>query len=342
MLEKPDIPDEKLRDCLRDSFGLHATEIVFLPIGNDVDTAVYRVVADAGAPYFLKLRSWRRSGHFDATTVEIPHFLHEQGIAHVIAPIPTSSGHLWARLDDFAAILFPFVAGHNGFAVPLSERQWIELGVALRGLHTAVVPPSLRAAIPHEQYASHWRDRVRMFQARAEEADFPDTIAAEMAAFLRAKRDDISRLVTRAEALGDALRSRPPEPVLCHADLHAANVLIDASGTLYIVDWDTVIFAPKERDLMFIGGGIGGAWNRAQEEVWFYQGYGQTEIDLRALAYYRHERIVADVAEYSEQLLMTEGDGADRARGLSKFSNAFEPNNVVAIAYRTDQLLGEE
>jgi spectinomycin phosphotransferase len=179
-----------------------------------------------------------------------------------------------------------------------------------------------------------------MFQARVEDTVFPDPIAAQMAAFLRAKRDDISHMVERAEALGDALRARPPEPVLCHADLHAANVLIDTDGALYVVDWDTLIFAPKERDLMFIGGGIGGAWNSAQEEAWFYQGYGQTDIDPLALAYYRYERFVEDVAEYSEQLLLTNEGGADRARGFGKFCHAFEPNDVVEIAFRTDPLLG--
>jgi spectinomycin phosphotransferase len=336
MLEKPDVPDETLRACLRELYGLHGTHLVFLPIGNDVNTAVYRVVADAGAPYFLKLRS----GVFDATTVIIPRLLHDRGITHVIPPIPTRGGHLWARMEPFALILFPFITGQNGFAVPLSERQWIELGVALRGVHATVVPPSLRAAIPREHYTPLWRNRVRMFQARIEETAVPDPIAAASAAFLRARRDEISSLVARAEALGAALRARPPASVLCHADIHAANVLTDANGALFIVDWDTLVFAPKERDLMFIGGGVGGVWNSAEEEALFYQGYGRTEIDPLALAYYRYERIVVDLAEYCAQLLLTDEGGADRARGLGQLRDQFLPNNVVAIARRTDASLG--
>jgi len=207
-------------------------------------------------------------------------------------------------------------------------------------MHTAVVPPTLRARIPQETYDPRWRDRVKAFQARVEEAAFTEPVAAQIAAFLRAKRDTISLLVARADALGAALRARPPAHVLCHADLHAANVLLRADGALYIVDWDTLIFAPKERDLMFIGGGVGGAWNTAQEETLFYRGYGQTEIDPVALAYYRYERIVEDVAEYCERLLLTDAGGANRAVWLGKFRNQFLPNHVVAIADRTDQLPG--
>jgi len=336
MLEKPDVPDETLRACLRDHYGLRATEIAFLPLGNDVNTAVYRVVADDATPYFVKLRS----GAFDEAAVEIPRFLHGQAIAQVLAPIATAAGRLWARLDAFAVILFPFVAGRNGFVAPLSERQWGDLGAALRGIHTAVVPPSLGAAIPHERYSPHWRDLVRTFQARVEQSAFTEPVAAQLAAFLRARRGEISWIVAHADALGDTLRARPPAQVLCHADIHGGNVLIGDDGALHIVDWDTLIFAPKERDLMFVGAGIFGVWNSVQEEAWFYRGYGRTAIDTVALAYYRYERIVEDIAAYCEQLLLTDDGGADRVPALRYFLDQFEPNNVVAIAYRTDQLLG--
>ncbi|MGI8689426.1 MAG: phosphotransferase enzyme family protein [Thermomicrobiales bacterium] len=337
MLEKPDVPDEKLISCLRDHYGLHVTQVAFLPLGNDVNTAVYRVVADDGTPYFLKLRS----GAFDETTVTIPRFLHSQGIAQIIAPIATAAGRLWMRMDAFAMILFPFVVGKNGVAAPLSERQWTDLGTALRRIHMAAVPPALKRRIPHEQYAPYWRDLVRTFQARAEENAFTDPIAAALAAFLRDRRDEISHLIERADALGAVLRAQLPDMVLCHADIHAANVLIDANGALYIVDWDTLIVAPKERDLMFIGGGVASVWNSARAEALFYRGYGRTEINPVALAYYRYERIVEDIAAYCEELLLTDEGGADRERGLRSVIGQFLPNRVVAIAYASDPLFNQ-
>jgi spectinomycin phosphotransferase len=338
MLEKPDLPDEKLISCLRDEYGISVAHISFLPLGNDVNTAVYRVVADDGTPYFLKLRR----GAFDEAIVAIPRFLSDRGVRQIIAPIETRAGRLWTRVDAFAVIVSPFVQGHNGFAAPLSACHWNQLGAALKGLHTAVIPPSLGGRIPRERYAPHWRDRVRMFQARIADTVFPEPTAAKLAAFLHSRRDEIAVLVERAEALGGALQPRSLDQVLCHADIHAANVLIDEADALYIVDWDTMIFAPKERDLMFIGGGVGGTWNSAQEEALFYRGYGPTDIDVMALAYYRYERIVEDIAEVCERLLLTDEGGADRERALQKFPNQFLPNNVVAIAYATDRMLRAE
>lgn len=149
-------------------------------------------------------------------------------------------------------------------------------------------------------------------------------------------RKIIETLVRRAEQLAQKIKQLSPEFVLCHSDLHAGNVLIANNGTMYIVDWDQPIMAPKERDLMFIGGGAGNAWNNKEEEDWFYQGYGNTEINKDILAYYRCQRIVEDIAIYSQQLFLTTEDGKGREVMYQNFIDIFKPNGVVDIAFRTD------
>ena len=72
---------------------------------------------------------------------------------------------------------------------------------------------------------------------------------------------------------------------------------------LSIVGWHAPILAPKERDLMFIGGGVGNAWNQPRQQALFYEGYGPSEIDAVALAYYRYERITRDVLELCDRIL---------------------------------------
>lgn len=124
---------------------------------------------------------------------------------------------------------------------------------------------------------------------------------------------------------------------VCHSDLHAGNILIDANDALYIVDWDNPILAPKERDLMFVGGGLGGGGRTAQEEeIPFYQGYGQTHIDSVAMAYYRYERIVQDMAVYCEQLLLSDEGGEDREQSLRYFKTNFLPGSTIEIAYQSE------
>ncbi len=55
-----------------------------------------------------------------------------------------------------------------------------------------------------------------------------------------------------------------------------------------------------------------------------------------ALAYYRYERIVEDIAAFCEQLLSSDEGGADREQALGFVVSLFEPNQVVERAYLLD------
>jgi spectinomycin phosphotransferase len=339
MLEKPDLADERIVACLNKEYGLRIAEISFLPLGADRNTAVYRAVAEDGTPFFLKLRG----GYFDETSVALPKFLSDQGIAQIIAPLTTSAGRLWASLDAFKVILAPYVEARNGYQVDFSDHHWREFGAAMKRVHTVVVPPALRRHIRSETYSPRWREVARSFLRRVEESAFEDPVAARVAALLKTKRDLVLDLVARAEDRAQALQARPQEPVLCHSDLHAGNLLIDASDALYIVDWDDPILAPKERDLMFAGGAQGFAGHTPQEEeALFYQGYGQAPIDPLALAYYRYERIVQDIAVFCEQLLLTDEGGEDREPSFRYLASNFLPNGTVEVAYRSDRTPPQE
>jgi len=335
MLEKPDLPDSKIVACLEREHRLRISEISFLPLGADRNTAVYRAVARDGTPYFVKLRR----GTFDELSVSLPRFLSDQGIDHILAPLTTETGQLWATLDDFKLILYPFVDGRNGYEVPLPERVWVELGRTLKCVHASVVPPALSRSMRRETYSTQWCQVARTFLARIEQEAYDDPISAELAAFLKAKRDEILDLAGRVERLADVLRVRTLESVLCHADMHAGNILMEAH-TFYLIDWDDPILAPKERDLMFVGGGLMGEGRTPQEEEdLFYQGYGPTPIDPEALAYYRYERIVEDIALFCEQIFLTDGQGPDRAQSLQYLQSNFVPNGTIAVAYGSDQTL---
>ena len=334
MLEKPNIPDELVISQLQAEYGLRVAQLIFLPLGADVGTAVYRVVADDETAYFLKLRKG-----FDEVIVTVPLFLKSQGIEEIIAPFETRSKQGWADFNEYKMILYPFIDGKNGFEMELSDDHKRRLGSALKGIHSAQVPPETKRRIPKEAFSPQWRDRVRSFQAQVEEISFPDLNAAKLAAFIKSRRSEISRLIQRTEELVLELQSKPMELVLCHTDIHGGNILITGNNDFYIVDWDAPLLAPKERDLMFIGGGIDNIWKSKRNESVFYEGYGQTKINFAVLAYYRYERVIEDLAAYAEQLLLTDEGGAEREEAYRRFTGNFEPGQTIEIAEKTDQLI---
>lgn len=333
MLEKPDLDEAYIRERVQDVYGLRVAQVAFLPLGADLNTAVYQVASDQ-ATYFLKLRR----GHFDPVSVALPRWLSDQGIPHLIAPLSTAAGHLWAGLGAFTAVLYPFVAGSDGYAVALSDDHWRAIGATIRRIHAAAPPPDLVRGLPRERYSPQWRDSVLEYLERAGAESFGEPVAAQVAALLREHEPTIRDLVGSAGQLAGGLQASAPADTICHGDLHAGNFLIDDHGALYIVDWDTLILAPKERDLMYVGAGLTGGWRTpADEHALFYQGYGQTPIDQAALAYYRYERIVQDIAAYCDQLLLSDEGGDDRPLALHYLRSNFTPDGTIAIARAADQ-----
>jgi spectinomycin phosphotransferase len=333
MLVRPEISDERIAEHVRQVYGLAVRHAAFLPVGADFNSAAFRLFTNDSSAYFLKLRK----GNFKEISIDVPRFLHRQGIRQIIAPVETQAGDAWSWLEGYACVIYPYIEGKNGFELALTDGQWVEFGAALRGIHEAELPPALKAQIPEETYTARWRDAVRGFQTMVETTTFTEPVAAKMVEVMRVHQEDISFTVMRAETLAAEVAAQSHKQVLCHADIHAGNLLIVPDGSFFIVDWDDPILAPRERDLMFTGAGIGGVWKGKRSEALFFGGYGEVEIDRKTLAYYRYERIVQDYAAYCEQILLSDEGGEDREQSLYYFSSNFWRDGVLDIARKTDE-----
>lgn len=312
---------------------IEVTSLDLLPLGADTNASIYKAQASDQKTYFVKLKR----DYFHDTNIAILELLQMAGIQQLIPPIKTVEGKQIQQAGDFTLIVYPFVEGQDGFSLPLTDEQWIALGRAMRQVHEVDVPASLKARIRREDFSPKWRDVVRALYTHVEEVSTDDEIALNLCKFLQENKSMIQQLVDRSEQLSQISCRRPLKLVLCHSDIHGGNVLVSGTEAIYIVDWDDPILAPKERDLMFIGGGVGNVWNKPHEEKLFYQGYGQVDVDWALLAYYRYERIVEDIAVYCQELLLKPKEGKNRLEMYKQFMSMFKPDGVVDIAFTTDK-----
>lgn len=325
MREPPKLATDKIAAALETGYGLAPAALAFLPLGNDSASFVYRA-ATANASYFLKVRT---GSGFSAQSLAIPRYLHERGVPHILAPLPTGSGALWVRVGEFALSVYPFIQGRVGAEVRLAEDQWRAFGAMVRQFHSLELPRRLSAMLPRETLTPSRRNLIAELQAVVTRDDL-DPVGRELAEFWNERAGEIDAVVERADALARELRGRSGSLVLCHADMHPWNLLVDEAGEFWLVDWDETMLALKERDLMFVVGS--GDLVGPRERAAFLQGYGASALDALALQYYRYAWAVQDIAAYGESVFFLP-DQSDEARrdALRGFEVLFEPRNIVQL-----------
>ncbi len=234
---------------------------------------------------------------------------------------------------DSALVLFPMLDAVVAADAGMGADRWRALGRIVRRLHEVPPPAAAELPVPVETFQAWRRDLIEPI---AETAAHPgrDPISGRFATVWRDHREEIGALVALTDSTAERLRGRPAACVLCHTDLHTWNVLVDADGRLWIVDWEEAMLAPRERDLMFaIGGGLGRGLVSADDTAAFLQGYGQTTVDEELLAYYRIARALEDIAACGEEIaLMPGADPRERERALRGLEALFEPGAIVELA----------
>ncbi len=233
MREDPGLDIGTIEACLEAQYDLPVASIAFLLIGYDLSAAVYEVRSRDGTSFFLKIRF----GPVHEPSLLVPRALIDLGIRNVLAPLRTRTSGLWCSLDGdtgYSVVLYPFVRGENAMVAGLSDEQWREFGSTLRTVHESGLGERFHDQLRVETFTLPSAAVVRRLLDLADTTTFESAAAVRLAAFWHANADWIRQLLARAEELGRSLQFQTFERVLCHADIHAANILVGEDGRIWL------------------------------------------------------------------------------------------------------------
>jgi spectinomycin phosphotransferase len=291
MRKSPNISEERLRGCLHHQYDLSPDALEFLPRGHDFSAGVYRIVSRQKTDYLLKVTS----RPLYEPRYLIPGFLKDQGITSVVAPIPTTEGSLWTQVQEWTIAVFPFIEGSTGLP-EMTQEHWKETGAIFKQIHQAVLPPigfeSLRKENFNPKEYVQW---VRDFETEYANSTGKDATEHAFLSYWKEHQSIIHTVLNSLEKLAKILQSQSLPQVICHADLHANNLICNNAGNVFVIDWDEVMLAPKERDFIFV---------RQPHADAFFQGYGIAEIDWKVLTYYLLERVIQDLIECTRNVFL--------------------------------------
>ena len=214
------------------------------------------------------------------------------GLDFVVAPVPDADGAVIRRLSDrYAVTVFPFIDGQSSEWGPYeTDDERRTMGGILGRLHAAT--ERLPAGLPRvEDLAVPARaaleDALSDLQQRWTTGPFAEPtrrLLAESAAEIENVLRDYDLLAGNARAGSDAW-------VITHGEPHRANVIRGPGGRRDLVDWDTALVAPRERDLYMVLGDDLTGWDE-------YAAVLPAELDQTTLRLYRRWWELADITTF--------------------------------------------
>jgi spectinomycin phosphotransferase len=329
--------NDRVRVWVQQDFGVEIATLTAVEHGADEASLLWRGVGAGGASYAVKL-----SGGGTPAGLTVSAHLAEHGVAGVMHPLISGHGRPWSDREHRRLSVVPWVRETRALEGEMSPAHWRSYGALLAKIHATAVTDALAKSLPHEdhthdQVASAARTLGSSLRLTAEDPATGRTVDALVRALAQewcAAGDRVSTLLDQADRLGRDLHAGEPSSVVCHGDPHLGNVLIGQDERVWLIDWDDAVLAPRERDLMFILGGVlAFAPVTRQQQSWFFEGYGSTDIDPIRLAYYRCARALEDLAFPAAQIVdVHRFTDRERSDALSIVRGVLSPTGLVNLA----------
>jgi spectinomycin phosphotransferase/16S rRNA (guanine(1405)-N(7))-methyltransferase len=323
--EPNDLPGEALVDALQDFWGFTAVSMEYQPVGFGshhwlaTDTTGRRLYATAD-----DLADKRRTAH-ETTDDAFGRLCHafgtaralrdEAGLNFVIAPVLTTTGRVVARLSErYSLVIHPYVTGtgtcgDGEFTNDGDRRAVVDMLIQIHRAHVGkphvddFVVPDLDTLLPLiRDISDAWRGGPYAQHAQD---------------LLRIHAKDLQVLIAEYRRLARRVGSQPERMVITHGEPHADNVMVTAGG-LVLIDWDTTLLAPPERDL----------WDLSADDISlldYYAAVTGTEIDSGALSLYRLWYDLAEVGGYLGLFSSPHEDTADARESWKNLQHFLRP-----------------
>jgi len=255
MLAPPaELTGELVADALARGWALRTASMAYRPVG--WGSHHWDIADDAGTAWFVtvdELPRRRASGEasvdpaYDRLRASLASAvaLRDAGRSFVVAPIPTLDDQPLTRARDYAVSLYPFIDGESfaegDFSSPDHQRAVLKMLVEV---HNA--PIAARRYARLDDFTVPHRDELNATLSDPGSIPRCGPYARPSAELINTHRGPVQRLLQRYDEL--VATAQTSRMVLTHGEPHPGNTMLTAEGWR-LIDWDTVLVAPPERDL---------------------------------------------------------------------------------------------
>jgi len=303
------IQTDRLIQAIQQHYGIEIESLRFLQRGWGGDC--FAIDTPAAERFFLKVHDGDEhdvAASSKAFYLPLMHQLHSKGIlSHIPHPVPTLGGEFSTPLGSFELVITHFIDGRLiGFGT-LPEPVLRELSKMVGILHNSRSQLDFDQPFIERFEMIPERDFWEVFNA-LEAVNAADRVGRHaLRDALLPHQGKILAALGYQKTLQTTARGSNKPMVVCHTDLHGANLMGDDRGNLYILDWENALIAPPEHDMIFFAGEPN-FW----EVFWphYHQQFQDASLDPEILRFYFYRRALEDIFGIARRILLGDGDEA--------------------------------
>ncbi len=305
---KTPLPDDKtlIPALLQEYWNLTITQFAFIPEGESAYS--YKIQTDTRGTFYLKIVDQDSvNGHMTATqmifSLPVQRMVALAHLPSVTAPLPqiTVRRTLSASHEHLLFALYTFIEGETlGNAYPMPDTLIQHIARAAATVHTVPLRRSLYRLAPQDSLTSPFDRQLLTDLTLVENISLADAPAylQKVHAIVWPRREQIRAFLAKANGYKNSALQKPVQHVLCHGDLWGGNIILAPDNTLTLLDWESSVIAPRERD----------AFDYINNFAAFDAGYRlvhQEPIRWHAdwLAFYAYRRNLRNLAYWLHNLL---------------------------------------
>jgi aminoglycoside phosphotransferase (APT) family kinase protein len=342
--------DALICTVLLEQWHLEVAGIDFIPVGDSAYS--YRVKGQPNSSYYLKIvdqrmAAGRRTAAHMGFSLPIQRRVANLHLAEVNAPLPqpTLTGALHATHGPFLFALYTFIHGETlADAYPMSPSLIRQIGQALAALHTVQLPKALQLQSPQDNLTAPFDADLLTDLAALEAISSHDALYLQrLREITWPRREQIRAFLAHSQEYASKAQQIAVSSVVCHGDPWGGNMILAPPGQLTLLDWESAVMAPPERDAFIYLGYLGAEFTA------FNAGYRMIRSEPMQwhadwLVYYTYRRHLRNLAHWLHNLLHEPLDEAQRDNDVTMIEehclDRFEAVELIATALMAGSAAG--
>lgn len=238
--------DSKIKDSvklgLKNYYGINISRIEFIPIGED--SYSYLVINNKGTKYLVKYSDTTRIVKNIESINKLLIYLKRRQF--IVAPIEVN-GFTFFELLSGRIYVFPYIEG-DIISVPNKQfyktlvEELTEIIVSIHSLDRQIAM-DLQVEDFNNNFLNEYEEMLDLLSL--------SKVGNNISDVLKNNEKTIIELIKEHTKLGNLYKDRKIDFVITHGDITCNNIIKTKDG-IKIIDWDGVMIAPLERDLIFL------------------------------------------------------------------------------------------